>query len=251
VTAWDEVEKTKSDYNEARNQMTAEVAAACKGAEGAGATQILVKDAHDTGRNIIPAKMPRAVRMIRGWSGHPLSMVQELDSSFDAALMIGYHSAAGTAGNPLSHTMSTALTSIWLNGDPVSEFLLHAYAASLAGVPLIFISGDQGICEAAVSHIPGISTVAVMEGIGQSTISIHPESALEQIHDGVVKALKADLQQCLLPLPDRFELRMVYQQHHRAYRASFYPGAVLEDPKTIQLETRDYMDVLRYFLFAL
>jgi D-amino peptidase len=46
VTNWNETEKPHADYPEFREQMTAEVAAACEGALNAGATEIVVKDAH-------------------------------------------------------------------------------------------------------------------------------------------------------------------------------------------------------------
>jgi D-amino peptidase len=48
VTHWDETDQHKGDYQAACEQMTAEVVAACEGALEAGATEILVKDAHDT-----------------------------------------------------------------------------------------------------------------------------------------------------------------------------------------------------------
>jgi hypothetical protein len=53
TTHWDETDKTHADYAEFREQMTAEVAAACEGALDAGATEIVVKDGHWTGRNLI------------------------------------------------------------------------------------------------------------------------------------------------------------------------------------------------------
>ena len=65
---------------------------------------ILVRDAHDTGTNLDARALPACAELIRGWSGHPYCMVEGIDSSFDAALFIGYHSAAGRDGNPLSHT---------------------------------------------------------------------------------------------------------------------------------------------------
>ena len=98
VTHWDETEKPKADYKEFREQMTAEVSAACEGALQAGCNEIWVKDAHASARNLIAAKLPRETRLVRGWSGHPFSMVQELDASFDAMLMIGYHSQADRSG---------------------------------------------------------------------------------------------------------------------------------------------------------
>ena len=117
ITHWDETEKTNpDDYIQYQDQMTKEVAAACEGALNAGATEILVKDAHDSGRNILADRLPEDVKLIRGWSGHPLCMVQELDESFDAAVFIGYHSRAGSDANPLAHSMSLKLDSIDLNG---------------------------------------------------------------------------------------------------------------------------------------
>jgi D-amino peptidase len=70
----------------------------------AGAKEIVIKDAHATGRNIIASRLPACARLVRGWSGHPLAMVQELDESFDALVLVGYHSKAGTQDNPLAHT---------------------------------------------------------------------------------------------------------------------------------------------------
>jgi D-amino peptidase len=46
----------KPDYNEFREQMTAEVSAAGEGALQAGNTEIWVKDAHATARNLIILK---------------------------------------------------------------------------------------------------------------------------------------------------------------------------------------------------
>ena len=47
TTAWDETEIGCPGYEAARQQMTAEVKAACEGAIAAGADYILVRDAHD------------------------------------------------------------------------------------------------------------------------------------------------------------------------------------------------------------
>ncbi|MGB6371558.1 MAG: M55 family metallopeptidase, partial [Atribacterota bacterium] len=118
ITHWDETEKSKSDYQKFAKQMTDEVKAACEGAINAGAKEIWIKDAHDTGRNIIAADLPQKIKLVRGWSEHPFSMVQELDKSFDALLMIGYHSFAGSSSNPLSHTLSSrTFNYIKFNGE--------------------------------------------------------------------------------------------------------------------------------------
>ena len=91
VTNWEEVDHNKSAYSQFQKQMSLEVAAACEGAIRAGAKEIFVKDAHYSGRNILPSYLPKRVKIIRGWSGHPYSMFQEIDSSFDAIMLVGYH----------------------------------------------------------------------------------------------------------------------------------------------------------------
>lgn len=45
IAAWDETEKSKPEYAPFANQMSREVAAACEGANAAGAESILVRDA--------------------------------------------------------------------------------------------------------------------------------------------------------------------------------------------------------------
>jgi D-amino peptidase len=250
TTHWDEANKSKPDYEDFREQMTAEVAAACEGALNAGATEIWVKDAHASARNIIAAKLPREARLVRGWSGHPFSMVQYLDETFHALLLVGYHSRAGTDTNPLAHTLSGRIARIKINDCYASEMLLHTYAAALVNVPLVFVSGDAGICEEATSLNPNVTTTAVKQGAGSSTVSIHPHLAVERIRESAHTALEGDVSRCRISLPERFSVEIAYADHAQARRASYYPGASQASPHAIQFETDDYFEVLRLIAFV-
>lgn len=251
ITHWDETEKQKPDeYKRFQEQMTREVAAACEGALSAGATEILVKDAHDTGRNLLPERLPESVKLVRGWSGHPLSMVQELDESFDAALFIGYHSRAGSDTNPLAHSMSLKLDYIAINGVFASEFLLHTYAAALKDVPVVFVSGDEGLCWDVSALNERIQTLAVNSGIGDSTVSIHPHMAVQKIREGVECALRGNLKLCNVTLPEYFTMELRYKNHQHAYRAAQYPGATRAGTHAVAFETNHYFEILRMLLFV-
>jgi len=250
VTHWDETQLEKDEFKAPREQMTAEVVAACEGALQAGATEIWVKDAHHTARNLIAAKLPQQVRLIRGWSGHPLMMVQELDSSFRAAMFIGYHSRAGGAGSPLAHTMSGRLDYLSINGRFASEFLLHGYAAAYVKAPVVFVSGDKGLCDEVAEVNAHIHSVAVKEGIGGSTISIHPAIATARIKEGAFKAVSGDVAACTLDLPPQFTVEARFKDHFEAFNRGWYPGARQTDPKTVQFVSEDYFEVLRFLLFA-
>ena len=251
ITHWDEAFKEKPGYDEYRERMTAETVAACEGALAAGATEITVKDAHSTGRNILPERLPEAVRLIRGWSGHPLCMVQDIDASYDALAMIGYHSAASAGGNPLAHTITGKVAKILLNGAVTSEFLLHRNAAAGCGVPVVFLSGDAGICEAAKAANPHIHTLATKTSSGHSTTSIHPALAVRGIHDGMAAALADGAALEKPELADHFEIEVWYKENTDAYAASHYPGARLHAPHCVAYETGDFFEIMRMLQFVL
>lgn len=251
ATHWNETDKTHADYAEFREQMTAEVAAACEGALNAEATEVVIKDAHWTGRNIIASKLPREVRLIRGWTQDPYSMMAGLDRTFHAALMIGYHSRAGSNASPLAHTLTGRIAHLKINDRYASEFLINTYTAGWLHVPVVFLSGDAGICQDATSFLPGLTTVAVMEGTGDATNCIHPALAVERIRSGVETALKGDVARCYLSMPPHFAAEVQYRAHTQARQASFFPGARLVDPHVVQFEADDYFDILRFFMFGI
>jgi D-amino peptidase len=215
ITNWDEARKPHADYPEHRQQMTREVLAACDGANAAGAKEILIKDAHATGRNILQADLPESVRLIRGWSGHPMSMVQELDKSFDAALFIGYHSKAGDETNPLAHTLTGEVMRMRINGVPTSEFLLHAYAAATVGVPVVFVSGDWQLCTDIKETNSNITAVAVSEGIGPSTVSLAP---------GARKIAKGRRCRATSEIPAQLPERLAESFNNRGVQVILVPG---------------------------
>lgn len=245
ITHWDEAEKNHADWQEFREQMTREAVAAIEGAKAAGATEILLKDAHSSGRNIIASMLPEDVRLVRAWMGHPLCMVQELDESFDAVMMIGYHSAAGSEANSLAHTLSHDAAEIRINGRRASEYLIHALASSMLGVPTVFVSGDKGLMEEIEQVNPHVGRCAVKEGRGQSTVTMTPAAACRAIREGAAAALSGDLRQSLLTVPEHVILEITYADPVLAARHQWYPGAEHAGNRTIRFETNHYFDVLR------
>ncbi len=250
VTHLNECNITHPEYSIHQRRMTQEVVAACEAAFTAGATEVWIKDAHASARNILQEKLPRRTRLIRGWSRQPQKMLQELDDSFAAVLMIGYHSAAGHSGNPLSHTISGKLDRMHINEKLASEFLINTFTAARHGVPVVCVSGDQGLIDDVAELNPAIEGVAVMRGIGNSTLSMSYPEALEAISSGVQRGIE-NRAMCRVSLPPRFEVRLDYHKHMDAYFASQYPGARLEGHKTVCFETTHFEDVTRMLVFVL
>ncbi|MFM7365660.1 MAG: M55 family metallopeptidase [Cuspidothrix sp.] len=249
IAHWNEATLGKSGYEIFREQMTRETVAACEGAIAGGATEIIVKDAHDTGRNIDPSQLPYPVQLIKGWSGHPYSMVQGLDSSFAALILIGYHSPSGSGQNPLAHTFSPNINRMLLNGQLVSEFHLMAITAAYEQVPVVFVSGDAALCQGVKDYNSKIETVYTIKGMGESVWGIHPQLVLEQIQTGVTQALQQREQIQVQPLPEYFQFEVEYKHPPLAYKYSFYPGATLKGEQSVILETNNWFDIIRSLSF--
>lgn len=252
ISCWDEAEKGKNGYDYFAARMTEEVEAVCSGVNSAcPGCGIYVKDAHDSGGNIDHQKLPGNVSLNRNWSGSPLSMMDGIDHSFDAAIFTGFHSAAGTNGSPLAHTMNLGIASILINGIVASECLICYYTALYYGVPLVMLAGDEALCESMKMIEPNLRTVASMAGAGGSVTSEHPDiikgklfAAAKEAVAGIA-AMKAKIK-----LPDAFRTEINFKSHGKALRAAYYPGAKQAGAHTVTFDTDDFYEFLRYYMFV-
>ena len=244
TTEWKETSPSHASYSLHAKQMTNEVLACIEGAKNAGATEIFVKDAHGSATNIDPSRMPSGVTLLRSWTGHPYSMVEGIDKSFDAAMFIGYHSSAGREGNPMSHTMSTC-NYVKINNVIASEFLLASYACVLEKVPAVFLSGDKMLCDDFKNLHPKLITCAVKDGIGSMTKNFSPEDTLKSIKELSLKALKQDLNNALIKLPDSFEAEISFREHTQAEKASWFPGVSKKNLYTVTFQSVSFFQILR------
>lgn len=251
ICSWQETDAAHPRYSEFRNQMTEEVRRACLGAKAAGATEILVKDAHDSAMNINVKSLPDYIRLHRGWDGSICSMMAGLDSSYDAVIFIGYHSPSRSSGNSLSHTMNTNIHHVKINGEIASEFLINSLYASYLNVPIAFLSGDLCLTEIVKKCNKNIETVATKIGHGGAAISKHPDITNNKIEKTVKHSLQKNLSQNLISLPTKFDIEIQYRKHTDAYHASFFPGCKLIDSDIISFSSDDYYKVLVMFKFNL
>ncbi len=166
-------------------------------------------------------------------------------------MLTGCHDAAGTGSNPLSHTMDTGIDWMEMNGNRFSEAELNSFTAAALGVPVLAVTGDEGVCARMKALIPDVRTVAVNAGKGGSSLSIHPGVAVERIHQAVKGACLAPREDFALRLPERFTLDIRYVRHAAAYRGAFYPGMERLDSHTLRFETANWNEALRMMLFCL
>ncbi len=247
---WDQVSVGKPGYDLLRERMNRDTSLLASALLKKGAREVMVRDAHDTARNLDPEGLPRGCRLIRGWAPEPLCMIAGIEEDTAGLLMLGYHSSAGEGGSPLAHSMSTQLVDARLNGKPASEMRLHGLAASEMGIPLLFVAGDAGICEEAAEWIPGISTVVTQRAFGHRVELKHPQEVREEIA-AAVAAL--DLAHLPAPAPREahYQLDLRFRETAQATRAGFFPGATQLDAYRVRLESESVREVLASLLFVL
>ena len=138
-----------------------------------------------------------------------------------------------------------------MNGQLCSEFTLFSLVANYEKVPPVLLTGDKALCEENAGMYPLLKTVAVKEGFGSMTRSIHPELACERIKAAAQAALTQDLSKGLIQMPEKFVFEITYKEHANAVSMSYYPGFALVGERTIRMETSDYVDVVRAVKFVL
>ena len=254
VVDWYEVEASHRDYAWSQKQMTKEVQVVCETAFELGVESVMVKDAHDSGRNINISDLPHGTLIHRAWTGDPLVMMSGIENGYDAVVFTGYHSGAYSDGSPLAHTMnSTTIKWIKMNGMYMSEFMMNAYTAAYYNVPVIAITGDQSICEEAKALIPEITTIAVKSCSGNACTTMSSNDALIAIEEGCRHAIRKyshAKSACALKLPEQMKFEINFSNAGLANKASHYPGVKRLDSCTVQYDTGDYYEFLRMFFFA-
>jgi len=151
-------------YPAGRKFMTWDVNACVEGCFAGGADAVVVRDGHGGwGENVIWDQLdPRAEYFL---GEGPKCSIFETDD-YDATILLGTHSMAGTPEGILEHTMSSARwQNLWLNGRKTGEIGTTAYQAGERGIPLIMVSGDDKACAEAQEFVPGIYTACVKYGL--------------------------------------------------------------------------------------
>ena len=172
-----------------RRLMTKEVNAAARGAFAAGATVVVAGESHGNMRNLLPELLdPRVSRV----AGQPkaINHMAGIDSSFDLALFVGYHSKAGTLHGVMAHTFSGAIFSLSFNDIEVGEIGADAALCGSHGVPVGLVAGDRAACDEATTILSNVKAVAVQQGLSRSAALCLPlSSAREMIQEAASQAV--------------------------------------------------------------
>ena len=140
-------------------EMSRDADALVKALFDAGAVRVRVKDFHRTGFNIFRELLDPRAESISGYRRGPVPGIGDVDGA-EAVFYLGLHAASGTDGF-LAHTLTSRLSALRVNGEPMSEIELFSASLSPFGVVPAFFSGCPEACRQAEAAVPGIVTYSI------------------------------------------------------------------------------------------
>jgi D-amino peptidase len=234
-------------HDRAKRLAMAEVNAAVDGFLAAGCDDVLIVDGHGSGGLSFEDMHPEA-KMLHGRPVAPRSVWRDVMAEYDVTAIVGQHAMAGVADSNLNHTQSSqAIYSVTLNGHPIGEIAQWALYHGAAGLPLIYLTGEEAACREVEALIPQVTTVSVKRGLSrESAISISKEKARDRIRVGARQAVESHELSPVASLAweGPFVLEKKYFHSHHVDRYDGAANAERLDGTTVRITGEDIRDVI-------
>jgi len=242
---------TGFEYERFRKFMTDEALAAVQGAREAGATEIVVVDSHGNGDNLLIERFAADTKIVRSWP-RPNGMMHGIDSTFAAAVLIGYHASTNSTLGIRAHTITgMGFTSVDLNGRPMSESSLGAALAGHFGVPLVMISGDDSATAELKRLIPNVETAVVKSPISfNAGMTLTPEAGQALVRAGVREGVRRRREIAPFRVSSPVQLDLTLRSIQTAELLAYLNGVKRIGARTIRYAARDLPDVSSFLQFV-
>jgi D-amino peptidase len=243
VTSFEDEAYADARYlDRSRRLATAELNAAVAALVEAGVSDVLVWDGHGVG-GLWYEDLHPAAQVLHGRPLAPFSVIDPIVDEYEVGLIVGQHARAGVRSSNMNHTQSSRqIDSITLNGRPIGEIAQSALYRGVAGMPFVFLSGEEAACREAEELIPGIVTASVKRGLSRgSAISASPARARALIHAGVAEAIERHRSRPIAPTvwAGPYVLEKRYFHTDAADTAGASPGAERVDDQTVRFRSDD------------
>ena len=208
--------KNIPDYKIATEQAVLEINSAVKALFDGGATSVAVWDNHGGSKNIDFSKVDD--RVIKYDQAYPCINRYEFckNHNFIGAVFIGYHSKEGAINGVLAHTYNSSTIQYFkVGGKAYGEFEIDATLMSAYGIKPLFASGDSVFIKEVKEFSPLTEVVETKKALGRNKAQFNDNSVvLQNIYNGILKAMQKDIPLAKIPLPNDIEIR--YTRTERA-----------------------------------
>lgn len=184
-------EKGSPENLKACEYFMGDLAAVVRGLRDGGATEIVVLDGHGN-QAVVPELMEPGATYITGTPRPGAGNLSQLDSSFAAMVMVGFHAMNGTSDGVLCHTQSSrSEKKYWYNNVECGELVQNAVIAGYYNVPVVMVTGDEATCREARHFFGGSCvTVPTKRGLAREAAQLYPFAVTrEALYNGAKKAM--------------------------------------------------------------
>ena len=167
--------------------MTKDVMTVVERLYAAGIEQVVVKDFHRTGYNLLPEWIDPRAKVVGGYRAGPIPGIGPVDGA-EAVLFLGMHAASGPNGF-LAHTLTSRISRLEVNGRLLPEVALFSASLAPFGVRPIFFSGCPIACDQAKDTIPQLDVYSIDKAAGRERFDVDPwrqglaEAAAAALHN--------------------------------------------------------------------
>ncbi|WP_243298376.1 M55 family metallopeptidase [Bacillus litorisediminis] len=242
VVSSEEMHYKGREWEHFRKLMTMDVNVAIQGAFEAGATEVVVNDAHWNSLNLIYEELDPRADIIRG-STKELSMVHQVDQA-DGLFFIGLHSKVGHShGVGNESYFGPEMYEMRMNGKPIGELELFGAIAGYYDVPVLMVSGDDCLADEAKESIGDIETAIVKYSINRfAARCLSLERAHKEIKEKAYRAVKRlnEIKPYKVEGPVEFEVEWTGTAECK--KASLVPGTYMKSPRIIAYKGETVME---------
>jgi D-amino peptidase len=243
----DHVHQVLRDYPEAfevgRHHLIADINACIRGLRRGGATEIKVVEQHGWGiyRAFESHELEGAPEVLRGPASPLAGWAQ-------AVVLLGYHAMAGTPDGFLSHTIRP-FTALSLGGEAVGEITVTAAPFGAAGVPVIYLTGDDATLRECDYFLPWTLKTSVKRASDRITLvsMMSREAATEAIERGAADSL-GRMSACRpFALKTPIDVGVHFRSKEMADAAMLMPLSRRLDERTIGFTAPTLADAMRFY----
>jgi len=230
------------EWQEARLELTKDINAVAEALFEMGVREVVVKDFHRTGYNLIPRYLDRRVKLVSGYYSGPAVGYGKLYGA-DFALFVGLHASGGNEGGFLSHTLTSRIAEIQVNGKRVCEAELFATVLSAFHIPVCFFSGCPAACEEVSQKMDWVVTYTIGKDKEVYEDERKRRDYIMQRRHGLMEKVKVVSNPQAMPLfvmKPPFDCQVIFQQEAEARRRNSWGFS--QNGKVIRFYTEQFFE---------
>lgn len=236
------------EWQEARVELTKDINAVAQSLLEEGVKEVIVKDFHRTGFNLIPKYVDKRIKLVRGYYLGPVVGFGNLYGA-DFALFVGLHAAGGNEQGFLAHTLTSRLAQIVINGQRICEAQLFATVLSAHNIPLAFFSGCPAACKEVLEIMPWVVTHPVPKYPLVYQDQKRRKEHILMLREGLRQRVKEITNSAHLPLyalQPPFECQVIFQEEEEAKRRNLW--RFRQEGKVIKFHTDQFWEMYQNLL---